>query len=406
MANLSMQNSNTVTYSYKAEAKVVIEEETYEIHDYNIRSVIIDFDYERNNMPMIFVTASIDKTVIDLMVKHQDNSNVIFTLKKSQSNSGSGVFQDYINDKFVYFIPDDTTKTEEYDYKDNNQGRDDMFKIVTFGLICLDHINNNKKALNGVLKGKMSSILYYLTGHLKIVMEPPTENVELKEVYLPPTNSVGKSLKYLNNVHTIYDTPYRYFIDFDCSYLISSSGKAIPKKGEKINTIMLTLKNTRDPASKIQGMSIDKAQGMYKIDIDGIDCDLSDKYTSDKSYAKVSAATTSGSLEKTELTNSGDLIEKRTRTIRLCNDNKGLLTNMQKSLDLNAIQLLVQKTDIDAEPLTMNKEYIVQADDVYHTDKYNGKYIVSRRRDLYIREDYEFVMSTSLVLKKVPEEKK
>ena len=79
---------------------------------------------------------------------------------------------------------------------------------------------------------------------------------------------------------------------------------------------------------------------------------------------------------------------------------------MQKSLDLNAIQLLVQKTDIDAEPLTMNKEYIVQADDVYHTDKYNGKYIVSRRRDLYIREDYEFVMSTSLVLKKVPEEKK
>ena len=51
----------------------------------------------------------------------------------------------------------------------------------------------------------------------------------------------------------------------------------------------------------------------------------------------------------------------------------------------------------------MNKEYIVKADEVYNTEAYNGTYILSRKRELYIREDKNFSMNTMLLLEKVAE---
>lgn len=393
-------------YRYKVTAKFILDGEVYDFETYNIKSVVIDNDYDANNMPLVYLTASIDRKVIDLMVQNQDTGKIILDIKRCVVNSDMpDLYEDYIVNDFVYFISNDINKNDEQDFEGQNEGREDLFKITTLGLMCIEHLNNNKRVINGIITGKLSSIMYYLVSHMKCVVEPPSTNKMMKQMILPPIYSVSKSLEYVNSLHTYYDTGYRYYMDFDCTYLISRSGKAVPKKGESITKVLITLKASYDERSKLQGMLADETNSMYQLEIDSLDCEISDTYLSDKSYTKIKATNTSGNSNDAELSEEiiGDIINKKNKHIRIINDNDTLLDNMKAKLDTSAVQLVVQKTDIDPSVLTINKEYTVKADEVYKTDEYNGTYLVTRKRELLIREDEDFRMATMLLMKQIQE---
>lgn len=407
MDNTNAYKPNTNLYKYSIDMKYVLDDEVKDIDNMNIRSVAVDCDYKNTNMPMIFVTAAIDKNLIDKMVENQDTGFIILNIRKAISNSGmSDLYTDYISDKFIYFISNDINKASEIDYTDQNSDREDLFKIVSLGLLSAECVNNNKKIANGVISGKQSSILYYILSHMPCLIEPPTDNKYISNQFLPPINSVAKMIEYLNSLKVIYSTQYRFFMDFDCAYLLSSTGRALKKKNEDITSVYLTIRNAFDESSKIQGMTIDKDNGFYQIECDGADCELADNHVSDKTFNKISATDSSGNKSDKELINRSDksIISKKTRAVRVQNDNTGLLDNMVSSSDTQAVQLLVQKTNIDSSVLTLNKEYNIKADEVYKSDKYNGKYILSRKRELYMREDENFVMNVMLLMEKVPGE--
>ena len=63
---------------------------------------------------------------------------------------------------------------------------------------------------------------------------------------------------------------------------------------------------------------------------------------------------------------------------------------------------MVQKADIDASVLTLNKEYIINAKEVRNNDIYNGRYLLARKRELYIRQDEEFIANVMLLFDKAP----
>lgn len=404
----TVSKPNTNIYKYTASMKYTLDGEIYYIDTMNIKSIVIDSDYADKNMPMIFITMSIDKKLIDRMVQNQDRGIVILEIKRCVANSDMpDLYTDYISDRFIYFISEDINKNSEADYEGANEDREDIYKLTTIGLLSQDHVNKNKKEINGVITGKLSAVMYYMTNHLPILIEPPTKNVQLTNKIIPPINSVSRALEFLNSISAFYNTQYRFFIDFDCSYLISSSGRPVMKQGEHIGTVLLTLKNSYDEGSKLQGMTINEAQSMYQVEIDGIDCDLADNHVADKSYSKIIATTTSGNKRNTTLSNrtKDSSVVQKTRTVRLLNDNSGLLDIMASSLDSSSIQLLVQKTDIDSSVMTVNKEYIIKADEVYNSEAYNGRYILTRKRELYIREDENFTMAVMLLFKKIPEEK-
>lgn len=393
-------------YRYKVTAKFILDGEVYDFDTFNIKSVVIDNDFENNNMPLIYMTASIDRKVVDLMVQNQDSAKIILDIKRCIVNSDMpGLYEDYIVNDFIYFITNDINKNDQQDFEGNNEGREDLFKIITFGLMCIDHINKNKRVVNGVITGKLSSIMYWLVSHMPVVIEPPTTNKQMKRMILPPIYSVSKSLEYVNSLQTFYDTGYRYYVDFDCAYLLSKSGKAVPKQGESITGVMITLKASHDERAKLQGMLADEKNSMYQLEIDGIDCELSDSHLSDKSYVKIKSTNTSGKSNNTELSGNitGSVLNKKDRHIRVLNDNDTLMNNLKTKLDNSAIQLAVQKTDIDPSVLTINKEYTVKADEVYKTDNYNGRYLVTRRRELLIREDEDFRMAVMLLMKQIQE---
>lgn len=395
--------TNTDIYKYTANLTYILDGKVHEIETTSIRTIAIDCNYDQMNMPMIFMTLGIYQSLANTMILHQDTGLFILDIKRCVSNSDMpDLYSDYIYDKFIYFIAgnidsENTVELEEDALDDDT--------TVTIGLLSLDHVNKNKKTVNGIINGKLSSAMYYLTGHLPIVIEPPTTNVTLENVILPPVNSVNKSLEYLNSINVFYNTPYRFFIDFDQAYLISSSGRAVKAKGENISSVMITIRHEDEAESMIQGMTTNRSQALYEIIASSKDCEISDNALSEKSYSKISATNTSGSSTKTTLStvSSGSSITPKTKTIRISNDNAGLLNNLATSIDQSAVQILVQKTDIDSSVLTMNKEYIIRADEAsYNGNTYNGRYLLTRKRELYIRDDTTFTMDVMLLFKKVP----
>lgn len=394
--------NHTDIYKYTATLTYILNDQVYDIETTSIRTIAIDCDYDNMNMPMIFMTLGIYQSLANKMLLNQDTGLFILDIKRCISNSDMpDLYRDYISDKFIYFITGDVDTDNTVEITKDELDDD---TAVTVGLLSLDHVNKNKKTVNGIINGKLSSAMYYLTSHLPIVMEPPTNNVTLENTILPPVNSVSKSLEYLNSINVFYNTPYRFFIDFEHAYLISSSGKAVKSKGESISSVMITIQHEDTAEAKIQGMITNTSQALYEIYANSKDCELSDNALSEKSYSNISATTTSGSSSKTTLStvSTGSSVTSKTKTIRVSNDNTGLLDNIATSIDQSAVQILVQKTDIDSSVLTMNKEYIIRADDAYGGDTYNGKYLLTRKRELYIRDNDTFTMDVMLLFKKVP----
>lgn len=400
----STYSPNTNIYRYTGSIKFVIDGEVFTLEALNIKSMAIDNNYRNMNMPMLFVSLAVDRRLLDKIVQGQYQSTAIFEIKRCVANSDMpDLFEDYISDKFVYFIDEDINSNDKMDYQGANEDREDLFSIVPIGLLSLDHVNKNKKVVNGILNGKLSSIMYYLTSHLSILIEPPDNNVLFSQLVLPPINSVSKALAYLNDINVFYSTKYRFFIDFECSYLISSSGKAIKKQGEDISTVFIEILDISEVDAALQGMVIDEKQSMYRFQVPMKDCSITDNCISEKNFTKISATTSSGDRIEGELSNKpdGSIIDMKTKAIRIPNDNSGLIDNMVSSYDSSSIQLFVQKVDIDSSVLTINKEYIIKADSAYKSEEYNGKYILIEKKELYMKKDDTFVLAVMLFLEKV-----
>jgi len=347
-------------------------------------------------MPMIFCSVTISSELLDLMLENQNTGLVIFNLRRAVANSDMpDLFTDYITDEFIYFITDSSSEMM-------NEGH--TYKQTTIGLLSRKCINKNKKLINGVVSGNLTSLMYYVTGHMPVVIEPPTKNIVFENRILPPMNSISKMLSYINSLNVFYDTPYRFYIDFDCAYLLSSSGKAVKKDGEKISTILLNCKNEYDMAVQSKGMYVDESKSLLEIIIDEEDYEIADDHILEKSYSKVTAANASGKVSSKSINvlDHSNIIEK-TRSIRVMNDNDGLLDNIIASANQSAVKIMVQKEFIDSSDLTLNKEYVVKMDEIYNYEDYNGRYLLTRKRDIFIRTDDQFTSTTMLMLDKVSE---
>ena len=394
---------NGTIYRYTADLKYVLNGTVYDIDTPSIKTMAIDRDYINRNMPMVFITLGVYQSLANKMRLNQDTGYFILDIKRCIYNSGNpDLFTNYISDKFIYFIAGDIDIDNSVEYKEDEP---DENIIVTLGLLSADHVNKNKKIINGVVDGKLSSIMYYVTSGLPVLIEPVKNNVMMKELVLPPLNSVAKALEYLNSVQVFYDTPYIFFIDFDTSYLLSSSGKSIKAKNDTITTVIMNIFHWEDdPESKIQGINTNKGQSVYQINVSSANCEISDNNLSEKLFRKINAANTSGINTSGNIAarSSKSPIVSKSKSVRIGNDNNGLLNHMIHTIDSSAVQIVVQKTDIDPDIFTINKEYHIDAYNAYGSDIYNGRYLLVRKRELYVRDDETFTSNTMLSFKKLP----
>lgn len=387
--------------SYKYNIQLTYMKDDIEINlDYkNILTMAIDYNYEKKNMPTLLIRVGIDKSIIDHMISNKNNT-IILSITKFKESNGIHIRKPVIKSEFFYFLDNNMSFTDDIDYgnKENKENKD-IYKIISLGLIQKDIVLNNKTLINTVYKDThLLDIICDVFKEKNLVIEPFVNNDNVKCLIVPPMETVSKFLTYLDDRYTFYNTPYRFFYDFNKTYLLSSSGRGVPVKNEKYNAIFIYVDNTITNKSKFDGMKEDSELKAYMINVDAAAINISVDKATTISYNQIIGVNSEGEYQSVNI--NSNLDGDRYKVTRLSNERFDVLDNLKNELESNNIVINIIKGELDSTVFTLNKEYYIKNYNKL-ADK-NGKFLLSAKKEIYIKESEYFNMTTILTLKKCP----
>ena len=399
---MSTDKTSVGVYNFKCELIYLntVKNKSLKIDAKSIKSFKIDHNYLTNHMPTILMTLSLDKKVIDDMIKNNNENLFSFTVKKYNTLSNSPLAINYFKRKFTYFLSDKLNNNDDIDYADEQQIKEQNFNTITIGLMCIDHINDNKKNCSMSVNGRKYDFVKYITSHMNnVLIEPFTYNETLKNFVIPSIDSISELLKYVNDYRVFYKSHYRYYIDFDCAYIISSSGKSIKKKNDKYDSVTINIKDIIQEGANDRGIKINKTKGNHTINVSYTDAEVYDNSISNKSKTDIKGITSTGSTKK-KLKSSSSISKAKTKSIRLKNDNTHMMENIVSDNDSSNIFIAITKDDVDPSVFTINKRYNIHNIDRYKEN--DGVYLLTRKIEEYYRtEDNVYEMTIVLYFRKV-----
>lgn len=369
-----------------------------------IKTIVIDHNYDRNSMPILFVTMKLDKSLVDDMILNINKNLILLAIYKYDNLSDTKEEVEIFRDKFTYFLPDGVNANDPIDYTEENEKehRGNTFRDIVIGLISINHINRNKKYLElNTVNSTIYDCARYCTSHFdNLVIEPFIFNDVHKRIIMPGQESVRKALEFLNSYRVFYYTPFRFYQDFDYTYVISSSGMAIPKDNELYSSIVVNIRDILDSDANDIGLVENKTSGTYEVPVSYVNTSVYDNTIANKSRTKLKGVSSTGSIEKS-LNNVSDYSEDKISRVRLNNDNDNMIYNLQADTNNKNVLVYFSKADLDSTVFSINKKISVHHIDRYQ--QYNGNYLLYRKRECYIREDSTFILSTMINLRRVDE---
>ena len=400
-------NKTISSYMYKLKFEFVPNNssQSVEITNECIRAVVIDHNYDQHSMPIIYVMARIEKKLLDAMIEGQDNSVIIFTCSKYDNNTQNKAETNCFKKKCIYFLPDNVNKMDKVDYneKTNPEMAGNTYAETAIGLMVLEHINNNKKSCGAVVKNSdYYKYVKKITAHLGgLIMEKFHHTNPFSQIIVPPkiTDSVNKTLQVLNNQRVFYDTPYRFYQDFNHSYLISSSGKEFPRPDEKYHSIIISIYDVDDVATNHEGVVTGSDIGAYEVYVNYVSVQCFDNTVANKSKTRFRAASFEGGVSDVPLSNQTQLLKQKKDIMRMNNDNTIMAANIRASEDRKNFLVFFSKDDLDTDIFSINKK--ISINNIQRYREYNGTYLLFRKREVYTREDQSFKMTSFINLKRI-----
>jgi len=370
----------------------------------NIRYLTVEYNYEATNMPILIMNASLDKRLIDDMIKNQGKKNIVLTIKKYIIDQPLIIKEIYIQEEFTYFISsNDINKNDVEDYLgEENKSNKDITKIVNIGLLSEKLINNNKITINEVAKNTtLMDLICYHMRHMKLLIEP-MNNKNISEFIIPPCDSISKLLAYVNRYYTFYKDGYRLFYDFDKTYLLSNTTNYVKAKGDKYNDIFITISESTTRNFIVQGMEIDDITNKIDIDIPMSDISISEDTSTSKSYDKLIAITPDGKHKEIKLNLNGSNLSngKKTKIVKLQTSNLDTVYNYKNIIEGNSTIITCIKTELDSSIFTMNRIYTIKSESPSLKNK-TGKYRLIRKNEIYTINNAEFILNDTLVFKRI-----
>ena len=370
-----------------------------------IKFIIIDHNYETNYMPVIYASLRLDRKLVDDMILNCNDNLIMMALFKYDDLTAEKQEIECFRKKFTYFLPNDVNTHDPIDYNDENisEHLGNTFTQLTLGLMCIDHINNNKRSFKLIQKNTTigKAALQVMNNFNNLIMEPIGDSTIIPQLIIPEKNSVSKTLDALNEVRVLYDTPFRYYQDFNYTYLLSSSGKAIKKNNDIYTSVIFDIEDIISAEANDIGIIINKSSQTYQIPVNYVNTEVYDNTVANKSQTTLIGMTSSG-VVKSSLKNKASYSTDKGTTIRLNNDNEGLINNITADKNNNNFLVYIQKVDLDTDVLTLNKRITI-----HHIDRYkehNGDYLMYRKRECYFREDTSFTLNTMINLKEIYKE--
>lgn len=379
----------------------IVKNSSYEITNECVKSIIIDHNYDVNSMPIMYANMKLDKKLVDDMILNINTNLMIVAIYKYDDLSEDKQEIEVIKDRFTYFLPDDVNTNDYMDYSEANQNEHmgNTYRDISLGLMSIKMINNNKKYLEiNATNNSVYDCVRYCTSHIEnLIIEPFTFNDIHGRIIMPPQESVRKALEYLNSYRVFYRTPFRFYQDFDCSYIISSSGNGINKANELFNSIIINIRDISEDDANDPGLIINNDTKVYEVPVSYANVSVYNNSISNKSQNKIVGITSTNNISA-DLINSADYSTDKTRRIRLNNDNVHMLSNLKVEADNKNMLVFFTKMDLDSSIFSINKKISIHHINKYQ--QYNGNYLLYRKRECFIRESDDFILDTMLNLKK------
>ena len=231
-----------------------------------------------------------------------------------------------------------------------------------------------------------------------LFIEPFSYNDTFEQFVLPPKDSVNKALRFLNDQRVFYSTPYRYYQDFNHTYIISSSGKEIKRTDETYSTIVVNIRDIDDVGANDTGVVVNRSNETYEVYVSYANTQVYDNTLINKSKNKVRGITSSGSSDISLLNTSSYSTDKYSLE-RLNNDNVHMIENLEAKANSENFIVYFSKNDLDTDLFTINKR--ISINNIQRYQEFNGNYLLYRKREIYLREDQTFVMSSMINLKRM-----
>lgn len=391
----------TASYKYNVEVILILGEENISIQSAFISAIVIDNNYDRNNRPIIYMTLNLQARIYDKMVSHKEDGLVNLKIIKKSSN-GSALSKVYIHDNFSYIIKTDPNYHKALKNKirlSEDQFEDDYAR-GTISLFKKDTMDNIKRLHCDIIKNSnMASIIHKYTKDRRMIIEPLDTKDKYDTIIIPPMESLTETLRFLNDFDTFYNRTYRYFEDFDVTYILSTTGKPIHGT-DQFDTIMIDVLEPIDDRANTPGISIDYDNSTYILYINAQNTSMDVDTTMNIEYESIIGVSSTGKIYKVPLRN-GDDKSKKHLIRRVYNDNMHIIDNLKGDLDSTSIVLQVTKTEVDGSLITPNKEYLVNNYD--ELSEYNGRYILSYKKEIMMRSGEEFMTNIVLGLRKIVE---
>ena len=406
MANKS-NISITTAFKYKLEMSLLIGKKYYEIPRNSVKTILISSDYDKNNMPIIYMRIRMSSTLYNQMVLNNDRATISFRLFKFDDKSVSGVVESYIEDNFTYVMPTDPNYNEAMEqyvsgsstaYNDNA----DAYMEGYIALTSLKLVGDNIKLINTIVKDTdIMSIVHKFTSHMNMCIEPFDNRDHIDQMIIPPITTISKLLAYLNDQYCFYKNGYRYFRSFNTTYLLSANGNSVKEGINSFNTIIISICDPLDEKGKSNAIDLDRTNHAYIIYVDAKKTSISVDKFANKQYNSIIGVDTEGNTIQEELRvpPTPDSTEK---TIITRTDSLDYIYNIKRAVESVSVILTVSKTEIDSSLFTPNKEY--QIKHYSSSREYDGKYILSYKKEVLVQQGEEYIGNILFGLRRILED--
>lgn len=385
---------------YEVEMKYIHKNKEIEIKSEAIKYITIDNNYLSKNFPIMYISANLNSSLYDKMLKNIDTDYVTLTISAYDANKSVKSLKNYIKDEFIYFFSNtDSNYNEEIEKeagtnKDSNNSQ--SYRKAFIGLISIDLLNYSKKIYNDVKSGSSQSIIYdYISNMKKVIIEPFDYNKSFKELIIPPMVGIKNFVDYMNTCSSFYKTQYMLFLDFSKTcYLLSCNGDGIKKKSNAYSSVIIDVDSSNSTSeAKSLGIQKDAKAKCYKLNINpSNDYSFTKDLYNDKKLNKIVTIDTTGEIDRKSIDTPSNSKGNRTKLYRSLSSNNHRANTLKYSNNITNAITHVTKSCVDSSLLTPDKSYTVSH--IKQNKKYNGKHILINKQEIFRKEDEKYFTST------------
>jgi len=183
-------------------------------------------------------------------------------------------------------------------------------------------------------------------------------------------------------------------MDFDKTYFLSRTAKPIPAGDNKPTTMVINIKDITQPGSLENGYSI--TNGSYILTVNAIDTEVKVDNATEKMINSVIAFSDSNETQNLSIDiNPTILGSESEKTTYLRTLNAALVKNEMQS---NAVTISILKQNVDSSIFNPNISYTINNFKDY--SKYDGKYYLYYKREIYSQNANDFVITCNVGFKR------